>query len=87
MTTLHQGEDSLTSYTFGNKNGIHRFCKVCGTSVLIFAPEGVDGMGVNVSLPQERSGSNVLIQSRFAVSRVLILTSWSISSTMVGIRV
>ncbi|KAK0388117.1 hypothetical protein NLU13_4361 [Sarocladium strictum] len=32
---MHSGEDSLTSYRFGGAKKQHKFCSVCGTSILI----------------------------------------------------
>jgi hypothetical protein len=49
MLKLHNGETALTVYTFGKQFGQHKFCRVCGTSVLIHAA-GEDMMAFNVSL-------------------------------------
>lgn len=48
MVRLHTGENSLTVYAFGEKNGLHKFCRVCGTSVMIHAATD-DMMALNVS--------------------------------------
>jgi len=47
--------DLLTSYEFGEKTMIHRFCRVCGSGVLVDYKGdrmGVDVLGVNVSRSQ-----------------------------------
>jgi hypothetical protein len=55
---LDAGEDKLSVYRFGPKNKQHKFCKICGTSLMIdFAEEPKnspfgsisDYMAVNVS--------------------------------------
>ncbi|RDA88630.1 hypothetical protein CP532_5854 [Ophiocordyceps camponoti-leonardi (nom. inval.)] len=33
-------DDDLTSYSFGPKNWLHKFCSTCGTPVLGYAPDG-----------------------------------------------
>ena len=87
MTKIHSGEDALTTYSFGNKNGFHKFCKVCGSSVMIFGPEGVDGMGVNVGWKEGQRRTKYADNNvRSGVLRVLISTSWNIILMTDGTR-
>lgn len=32
---FHQGQDRLTSYSFGSRRAQHKFCPTCGSSVLV----------------------------------------------------
>lgn len=66
--TLDAGESKLSVYRFGPKNKQHKFCNVCGTSLMIdFAEEPKNSpfgdiseyMAINVSAnPRERAELN-----------------------------
>ena len=46
--TLEQGEDALTTYTFGTGVAQHRFCSRCGIKSFYVARSNPDGFDVNV---------------------------------------
>ncbi len=45
---LLQGEDALTTYTFGSGVAKHRFCRQCGTKPFYIPRSNPDGVSVNV---------------------------------------
>ncbi|MCJ1292730.1 hypothetical protein MMC34_004283 [Xylographa carneopallida] len=52
---FHQGFDTLAEYRFGSKSKTHKFCPVCGSSILIdfngtLHGEFEDAMAVNVRM-------------------------------------
>ncbi|KZP24973.1 hypothetical protein FIBSPDRAFT_734698, partial [Athelia psychrophila] len=49
---FHTGHESLKSYTFGTKKGLHKFCPTCGSSVLIDF-QGSDQLCINVRMFQD----------------------------------
>jgi hypothetical protein len=55
--TFHTGYDDMHAYEFGGKEMTHKFCPVCGSSVLIDfqgrpgVRGGGDRLGINVSTP------------------------------------
>ncbi|KZP15400.1 hypothetical protein FIBSPDRAFT_656739, partial [Athelia psychrophila] len=32
---LHSGEDGLVTYTFGSHKAPHKYCRTCGSSILV----------------------------------------------------
>lgn len=57
-----KGEETLTSYMFGNKSAEHKFCPICGSSVYtIIRLGGMDKLAVNVG-----SDPKLLLQTSHA---------------------
>lgn len=54
QVAFHTGYDDLQQYQFGAKRNTHKFCRVCGSSVLIDfngrTVRGADRLGINVSI-------------------------------------
>jgi hypothetical protein len=51
---FHTGYDHMVSYFFGDKQGAHKFCPTCGSSVLVDF-KGEDVLALNVSTDDERA--------------------------------
>ena len=44
-----QGQDGMTSYQFGNKSATHKFCKMCGSSLMVqIQLGGMEKIAMNV---------------------------------------
>jgi len=50
---FHTGYDRLSTYSFGSKTVVHRFCPTCGSSILVDGAEGSDQLAMNVRMFQD----------------------------------
>ncbi|KAI9229465.1 MAG: Mss4-like protein [Piptocephalis tieghemiana] len=46
---LLQGEEDLTTYTFGTHTAKHRFCRICGVQSFYIPRSNPDGVSINLA--------------------------------------